>query len=294
MLAIFAIILILIGIGLRWYGTKYEKGNDTRWGLNLGSIVIFGLGAMIFTFECFTQVDKGHVGVKDRFGVVSEETIPPGIHGVDPFADVIEMNVQTWELKQTMTVPSSEGLNIGVDISLLARLDAANADDIYREVFDNYVNTIVLPQFRAVVRRVTARYEAKILYSEKRETLGIEIAEELRTVIGHRGVYVESTPLRDLELPVQLTKAIEDKAESEQEAEKMKFVILREEQEADRKSIEAKGIHNFQRIVQQGITPSLLKWKGIEATIELAKSNNTKVVIVGAGKDGLPLILGSQ
>jgi len=95
-------------------------------------------------------------------------------------------------------------------------------------------------------------------------------------------------------LPVQLTEAIEQKQRADQESQRMEFILTKERQEADRKRIEAQGIADFQRIVAQGISEQLLRWKGIEATEKLASSQNAKVVVIGSGKDGLPLILGGQ
>lgn len=122
----------------------------------------------------------------------------------------------------------------------------------------------------------------------------ITIQEELGRTVGPRGVIVESTTLRNVELPGQLTEAIEQKQRADQESQRMEFILAKEQQEADRKRIEAKGISDFQTIVAQGISEQLLRWKGIEATEKLASSQNTKVIIVGAGKDGLPVILDTK
>jgi len=113
-------------------------------------------------------------------------------------------------------------------------------------------------------------------------------------LVGPRGIIVEQAPLRQIQLPERLTKSIEEKLQAEQESQRMEFILTREKQEADRKRIEAKGIADFQEIVSKGISEQLLKWKGIEATEKLANSTNTKVVIIGSGKDGLPIILGSD
>jgi len=141
---------------------------------------------------------------------------------------------------------------------------------------------------------VTASFQASALYSTERERLGMAIQEELARTVAVRGVIVESTPLRNVALPTQLTEAIEQKQRADQEAQRMEFILLKERQEADRKRIEAKGIADFQTIVAQGISEQLLRWKGIEATEKLSNSPNTKVIIVGAGKDGLPIIMDTK
>jgi regulator of protease activity HflC (stomatin/prohibitin superfamily) len=171
-------------------------------------------------------------------------------------------------------------------------LDSDKANDIYKTVGPNYVEIILVPQFRSVVRGVTARYEAKALYTASREKLAGEIVTELEKLVGPRGITIEQAPLRQIILPSRLTQSIEEKLQAEQESQRMAFVLKKEEQEADRKRIEAKGIADFQDIVSRGISEQLLKWKGIEATEKLALSQNSKIVVIGSGKDGLPIILG--
>jgi regulator of protease activity HflC (stomatin/prohibitin superfamily) len=156
------------------------------------------------------------------------------------------------------------------------------------------VSVLLQPQFRSVAREVTARFEARSLYTSERERLATSMAAELRKLVEPRGVTVESTPLRKLTLPARLAAAIEEKLGAEQESQRMQFVLSRERQEAERRRIEAQGIADFQRVVSQGIDERLLRWKGIEATQKLAESPNTKVVVIGSGKDGLPVILGNQ
>lgn len=151
-----------------------------------------------------------------------------------------------------------------------------------------------MPQFRSISRAVTASFQASALYSSERERLGVAIQEELSKIVGMRGIIVEATPLRNVGLPTQLTEAIEQKQRADQESQRMEFILAKEKQEADRKRIEAKGIADFQNIVATGISDQLLRWKGVEATEKLANSPNTKVIIIGAGKDGLPVILDTK
>src|SRR5262249_44944008 len=149
-------------------------------------------------------------------------------------------------------------------------------------------------QFRSVCRSVTALYEAKALYTSERGTLESLIYDDLRKLVEARGVTIESTPMRRVGLPAGLSAAIEEKLRMEHESQRMQFVLTKEQQEADRKRIEAQGVADFQKIVSQGISDNLLRWKGIEATLKIAESNNTKVVIVGSGKDGLPILLDTK
>jgi regulator of protease activity HflC (stomatin/prohibitin superfamily) len=208
---------------------------------------------------------------------------------------VIKFSIQTKEHKETMQVLSREGLTIGLEISALYRLNPDSAARMYQTVSNgDYENIVLIPQFRSISRSVTASFQASALYSTERERLGVAIQEELGRTIAPRGVIVESTPLRNVALPTQLTEAIEQKQRADQESQRMEFILTKERQEADRKRIEAKGIADFQTIVAAGISDQLLRWKGVEATEKLANSPNTKVIIVGSGKDGLPVILDTK
>ena len=257
--------------------------------------VVFVLGLLLALLQCFTVIPAGHVGVVDFFGIVSENTLTAGINPVNPLARVIKSSIQTKEHKEAMQVLSREGLTIGLEVSVLYRLNPDSAARVYKTVTDGDYETIILvPQFRSICRAVTASFQASALYSSERERLGASIQEELAKMIATRGVTVESTPIRNVALPTQLTEAIEQKQRADQESQRMEFILTKEKQEADRKRIEAKGIADFQKIVAAGISEQLLRWKGIEATLKIAESNNTKVVIIGSGKDGLPIILDTK
>jgi len=239
-------------------------------------------------------VPAGNVGVKDFFGSVSSDTLAPGIHLVFPFTRVVRMSVQTQEIKEVAEVPSKEGLILSLETSLLYQLDPTRAADIYRTVGSEYQGTIVEPQFRSAIREITSSYEAKALYSAERERIAGEIFALFRRLSGDRGIDVQQVLLRKINLPPVVANAIQEKLRREQEAEQMKFVLQKEQQEAERKRIEAQGIADFQRIVAQGISAQLLEWKGIEATEKLATSGNSKVIVIGNSKNGLPLILGGE
>lgn len=239
-------------------------------------------------------VPAGHVGVLDLFGKVRPEALPSGLHFVNPLASVHRMSVQTHEVKETMDTPSSEGLIVHLDVSILYHLDPAKATDVYRTIGRDYETVLVKPNVRSAVREVTSSYQAKALYSPEREKMSSEINQHIIAAVEPRGMVIERMLLRDVALPLRLQQAIQEKLSAEQEAARMQFVLLKEKQEAERKKIEAEGISSFQKIVAEGINDNLLKWKGIEATKELALSHNSKVVIIGSGKEGLPVILGGD
>ena len=253
--------------------------------------------AAIFFFGFFNplvMIPAGHVGVLDLFGNVSSRVLPSGVHLVVPFTRVIKMTVQTQELKEVAEVPSQEGLIMDLEVSLLYRLDPEKADDIYRTVGRNFATVAVEPQIRSAIREITASYDAKALYSSERDKIAREIFTYFAKLTEARGIVAEAVLLRKVGLPPVVANAIQEKLKREQEAEQMKFVLQKEQQEAERKRIEAQGVADFQKIVASGISQQLLEWKGIEATEKLALSPNAKVVLIGNQKSGLPIILGGD
>jgi prohibitin 1 len=296
MIFILSLLITVVAI-LVWLSTKKKTNQDNIAFHSAGkiSVLVACLFGIISLFQCFTQVPAGHVGVVDFFGIVSDKTLPAGINIVNPLANVIKFSIQTKEHKETMQVLSREGLTIGLEVSALYRLNPEYAARVYKTVAGGDYETIILiPQFRSISRSVTASFQASALYSTERERLGTAIQEELARTVAPRGVTIENTPIRNVALPVQLTEAIEQKQRADQESQRMEFILTKEKQEADRKRIEGKGIADFQTIVAAGISEQLLRWKGIEATLKIAESNNTKVVIIGSGKDGLPIILDTK
>jgi regulator of protease activity HflC (stomatin/prohibitin superfamily) len=253
------------------------------------------LAVLLALSQFFSIIPAGYVGVVDFFGIVSDRTLSAGINTVNPMAKIQKYSIQTKEHKETMQVLSREGLTIGLEISALYRLNPDSAARVYKTIAGGDYETIVLiPQFRSMSRAVTASFQASALYSTEREALGVAIMAELAKVVAPRGVIIEATPLRNVGLPAQLTEAIEQKQRADQESQRMEFILTKEKQEADRKRIEAQGIADFQKIVATGISDQLLRWKGIEATMKIAESQNAKVVIIGSGKDGLPIILDTK
>lgn len=289
MLFIIAIIAAAVAAAVYFSAKKRSSRQESSFAL-----IGMGVAILISVLQCWTIIPAGHVGVIDFFGNVSDKTLYPGVNLVNPMANVVKFDARTQELKETMTVPSKEGLSIDLELSLLFSLSFQNANKIYKTVGEDYVERIVVPQFRSVVRGVTSQYDAKALYTAEREQLSKQIETDLLKLVGPRGINIESSPMRQITLPPGLTASIEEKLKADQESQRMQFVLQRETQEAERKRIEAKGIADFQEIVSKGISEQLLKWKGIEATEKLAGSANTKIVVIGSGKDGLPLILGGN
>ena len=260
--------------------------------LRLIGLGILGFILVILLFNCVTRVDTGHVGVLTLFGRVTGETLGEGIHLINPLKTNNEMSIQTQTIKESASVPSSEGLMMALDTSLIYHLNPERAAEVFQRIGADYESKVVEPNLRSAIRESTVSHTANALYTGEREAVAGQIKEQITKELSARGFNVENVLLRDIQLPAALKASIEAKQQAEQEALAMNFRLQKETQEAQRKRIEAAGVRDFQQIVAQGITPSLLEWKGIEATETLAKSANTKVVVIGNAKNGLPLILG--
>ena len=266
-----------------------HSGNFLRLiGLGIAAFLL-----VILLFSSVTKVGTGHVGVLTLFGKVqSGETLGEGIHLINPLKTNNELSIQTQTLKESASVPSSEGLMMSLDTSLIYHLNPDRAAEVFQKIGSDYENVVVEPTLRSAIREATASHTANALYTGEREMVAKQILDQITTELNKRGITVENVLLRDIQLPTTLKAAIEAKQQAEQESLAMNFRLQKETQEAQRKRIEAAGVRDFQQIVAQGITPSLLEWKGIEATENLAKSPNSKVVVIGNNKNGLPLILG--
>ena len=173
-------------------------------------------------------------------------------------------------------------------------IDPKMAGEIYKTIGLNYASVLIEPEASSVIRGLTSESEAKALYSSGRHKIQDAVLNELDKTLGKQGIIVKNVLLKDLKLPASLSKAIELKAQAEQESARMEFVLTREKQEAERKAIEAQGIADFQRIVSEGISEQTLMWKGIEATETLANSPNSKIIIIGNSKGDLPVIFNGE
>jgi prohibitin 1 len=294
-------------LGYAWGAMEASMADSTRGGTSFGGsmsgipnfrgggsrLLRIGvvLAILLLLLWSVTSVPTGNVGVLTLFGRVTGETLSEGIHLINPLKSVQKLSVQTQSVKESANVPSNEGLILALDTSLLFHLDRNKAAFVFQTVGDNYAEKIVEPTLRAAIRAATSAHTANALYTNARELVQQQIQDELAGQLAPRGVVVEAVLLRDVQLPAMLKSSIEAKQQAEQDALRMSFILQKEKQEAERKRIEAQGIADFQKIVAQGISPQLLEWKGIEATEKLASSSNSKVIIVGNSKNGLPLVL---
>lgn len=263
---------------------------------NLGALksrflrIVIVVVIFILLMASTTSIPTGNVGVLTLFGRVTGDVLPEGIHLINPLKSVTKMSVQTQSRKESASVPSKEGLMLSLDTSLQYHVDKNLAAQLLQTVQSPYEENLIEPELRSAIRGATADHSANDLYTNGREIIQQQIKADLSAKLAPRGVIVEDILLRDVQLPGPLKASIEAKQQAEQDALRMSFVLQKEKQEADRKSIEAKGIADFQKIVAQGISPQLLEWKGIEATEKLAASQNTKIVVIGNTKNGLPLV----
>src|ERR1700730_5068199 len=258
-----------------------------------GGVALLAL-ALIVVYASVAYVPAGHVGVLTLFGRVTGDVLPEGTHFVNPFKGNNTMSIRTQELKETASVPSDEGLVMTLDTSLLFRLSPEKAAEVFQKIGPNFVQVVVAPPLRSSIRSVTASHSANALYTGGREQVAQQIYTELASQLGSKGIEVQNILLRDIQLPQMLKSSIEAKQQAEQDALRMAFVLQKGKQEGAPKRIEAHGIRDFQQTVSQGISQQLLEWKGIEPPERLATSANSKVVLIGNTKNGLPLILGGS
>ncbi len=225
-------------------------------------------------------------------GGTQGEVFGEGIHIVAPWNRMVVYDVRAQDRVEEMQMLTSNGLSVGLEVSVRFRAMAAAVPKLHAQIGPAYYDKILKPILRSVTRDVIGQYTPEEVYSVKRNAVSDEIFTRLAKAVAEKHVIIEAVLIRNIILPEKLRMAIADKLEMEQRSLKMKYVLERETQEAERKRIEAKGIADFQKIVSKGINAQLLQWKGIEATEALAESPNAKVVVIGSGKDGLPLILG--
>jgi regulator of protease activity HflC (stomatin/prohibitin superfamily) len=241
--------------------------------------ILFMLIIGSFFLTSCAVVRQNELGVKRRNGVVNETVKGPGMYGVGPFSKMIKIPVSTINLAINADLPTKEGLTVLSEMSILYRIDQANAVNLLKNVGENYESVLIQPVFRSVVRDVSARFMAKDLHTAERATIEKTIQQDMDKYLAKRGILIEGVLLKSVKLPKELTMAIEERLRAEQEAFRMQFVLDRERQEAERRKLEAEGIRDAQAIISEGLNPLLIQWRSIEAFKELSKSTNSKIII---------------
>jgi regulator of protease activity HflC (stomatin/prohibitin superfamily) len=223
-------------------------------------------------------------------GGTSKKLLGEGMHLMPIWNGIIPYDMRVHEFKETLQVLSNNGLALKVDASVRYRPRPDELYELQTQIGPHYNDILVAPVVRSEARKVFGRYAPEEIYSTRREEIEKQIYDEVAKALQGKHVVVEAILVRDVELPAAIQQAIADKLAEEQRSQKMRFTLDKERQEAQRKQIEAEGINKYQAIVRQGLTAEYLQYKGIEATAKIAESPNTKVIIVGGGKGGLPLV----
>jgi len=267
----------------------------------LPKAMVMGIIGFIFLFlfgsSIFVTIESGEKGVlfkKFGGGLQKDVTYGQGFHIVAPWNDMFVYDVKIQETFEKMEVLSKNGLSIKIDLSFRYNPVEEKIGYLHDEIGRNYLERIIKPEIRSVTREVIGNYLPEELYSTKREAIEDEIEALTRAKVEAKYLSLDAILIRDVTLPATLRAGIEKKLVQEQEALEYEFKIAKAKKEAERKEIEARGIAKFQKIVNQTITPELLRWKGVEATQVIAESPNSKVIVIGNGEGDLPIILGGN
>ncbi|MCW3804392.1 prohibitin family protein [Plebeiibacterium marinum] len=260
--------------------------------LLLGVVMLF-----VFSSRVFHIIQPGERAVVFKpytIGLDVDNIKSEGLAIIAPWNQLITYGVKEQTQEETMDVLDKNSMSINMDITVRFNPVYDKVGQIHQRFGKNYVHVLVIPEVRSVVRSITGRYTAEELFSTKRTEVETLIEEETSEVLKANYIECKALLIRSIKLPEQIKMAIENKLKQEQEALAYQFKLDKERSEAERKKIEAEGIANYNKIINASLTPNIIKQKGIDATLELAQSQNSKVVVVGSGKDGLPLILGGN
>jgi len=260
----------------------------------VGLFVVISLSSSLFF--TLSPTERGVLFYKFGKGLDKDNIIGPGFHAKAPWNTLYRFDVSENKEEEAMDVLDKSGLSLSIDISVRFSPIPSRIGYIQETFQQDYVNRLVIPEVRSTVRQVMGRFTAEEIYSTKRSEVEAAIKSETAEVLGSKNnnVQMKALLIRSINLPAQIKQAIENKLQQEQEALAYKFRLDKEQSEAERKRIAAEGEAAANKIINQSLTPELLKMRGIEATTELAKSPNSKVIVIGSGKDGLPLILGNN
>jgi prohibitin 1 len=254
-------------------------------------IILWTALSSVFLTSC-TIIKQGEVGVKRSFGKINEKPLMEGARAFNPFTTtIIKLPTRTINMEVRLPLPSKEGLTVQSEVSILYRLVGNSAPSIIENLGRSYEQVVILPIFRSAVADISSQFFAKDMHTGQRSVIEKSIKDLMTSQLTERGFVVESVLLKSIILPVGLTRAIEEKLESEQEAQRMQFVLDKERQEATRRTIEAEGIRDAQKIISEGLSPLLLRFKTIEAFNKLSTSPNAKTIITNGDQ---PLMFNAE
>ncbi len=246
------------------------------------------------TFVILQPTQRGVVFKKYTSGLDVDNVLHEGLNLVAPWNDVIIFEIAEQQIEETMDVLSQDGLAISIDVSLRFRPNPSNVGFLYQAFRNEYVTNLVRPELRSAVRRIVGQYTPEELYSTKRQEIETLIQDKTRDILAENHVELKALLFRSIKLPVSIQKSIEEKLSADQEAQKYNYLIEQEKKEAERRRIDAEGKAAANKILSASLTDKILKEKGILATEKLAGSDNSKIIIIGGGDDGLPIILNAD
>ncbi len=296
----FAIILILAAI-IFFIANKRSPQRQPQvkfvpWILGL-------LGIVLMLYNAIIIIQPGNVGVQVLFGNVLDQTLPNGLHFINPFVEVIQMDVKTQAYTMSgkemegqikgddaIETLSSDGLTLKLEVTVQYRLSAADAALVYRTIGNDYVEKVVRPEIRSALRDGAVSYISTDLYASRREEFVQKVRARIDTSFKKRGIILENVLLRDVELPQRVKDAINDKIAAEQESQKMVYILTKEKQEAERKRVEAAGIADAQKIISSSLSNQYLQYNYIQTLKSLAGSNNNTFVITPMDQKLIPMI----
>jgi len=299
-------IAIILGVIILAVATFFIKKDPKLYRFS-GVLQTIGIAVIILGVltACIMQVDAGEVGVKKLFGKVQKDVLGSGLHFINPLLEIQKLDVKTQNYTMSgvndeglksgddaIRVLTADGLEVTIDLSVLYRLNSVDAPMLLQETGADYENKIVRPITRTRIRDNAVYYEAISLFSTKRDEFQQRIFKSIEGDFNKRGLTLENLLIRNITLPASVRTTIEQKINAEQEAQKMQFVLQKEKQEAERKRVEAQGISDYQRIINQSLTDNQLQYESIKAQLEIAKSPNSKVIFIGKGS--APVILDAK
>lgn len=262
----------------------------------IGTIVVI-MAIIVILWKSSLTIGAGDAGVLFKTfgkGVDTDKAYAEGFHIIAPWNKMVKLEVRQQQIMEKMAVLSSNGLEISIDLSVWHQPVLDKLPLLYQEKGIDYVERVVKPAIRSATRSVIGRYTPEEIYSSKRDVIQTEINIETKKILERQYIQLNEVLVRDIMLPLTIKTAIENKLKQEQESLEYEFKLEKAKKEAERQLIDAEGKARANLILSASLTDKILKEKGIEATLELAKSSNSKVVVVGGGKDGMPLILGNN
>ena len=296
-------LLVIVGVILLFIAAALRAGDERL----LPLARLFGMAGPLLllgglALSAFVQVDAGQIGVVKLFGSVNSGTLPPGLHMINPLANVVVFNARTQNYTMSavhgegslqgddaIRALTSDGLEVVIDVSVLYHVIPVEAPALLSEVGPDYEGVLVRPIARSRIRDATVYYQAVQLYTEKRDEFQSRIASTIKADFAIRHIELEGLLIRNISLPDAVKTTIESKIQAEQESQKMVFILDKERQEAERKRIEAQGIADGQRILTESLNDKLLRYEQIKAFRDVATSQNAKVIVMNS--DSAPLIL---